>query len=142
MAALIERVLDLQPRLQRALDRSPPEEVSRQLGSVTVHQLEAVACLPPQGASMKQFAELAGISGAAATAIADRMVNQGLVERRDHPGDRRSVWLAPTLSATHALETFRGWQRDYLSTLFARLAPGQLATLVEVLAVLLELESP
>ncbi len=126
-------MLELQPRLQRALEVTIPEEVARQLGSITLHQLQALACLPPEGTTMRHFAEAVGISGAAATALANRMIRQGLAERRDDPADRRTVWLAPTLHAARTLEAFRSWQRDSLSALLDRLDPTQIETFLEVL---------
>lgn len=134
--ALVDRMLELGPRLQHALDLTIPEAVSRQLGSVTMHQLEALACLPPEGTTMRQFAEAVGISGAAATALANRMIRQGLAERRDDPNDRRTVWLAPTIQAVHTLEAFRTWQRNSLSALVERFDASQLATFLEVLGIL------
>jgi DNA-binding MarR family transcriptional regulator len=133
---LVEGMLALQPRLQRVLGLSLPEEVSRQLGSVTLHQLEALACLPPEGTTMRQFADAVGISGAAATALANRMIRQGLAERRDDPNDRRTVWLAPTAHALGTLQAFRGWQRRSMAGMLDRLNSDQVATLLDVLTVL------
>ncbi len=137
----VERMLELGPRLQRALDVKPPEEVVRQLGSVTMHQLEALSCLEPGGTTMRAFANTVGISGAAATALADRMLRQGLAERRDDPSDRRTVWLAPTPKAQRVLDAYRAWQRQAMSVFLERLDPQQTATFLEVLDVLIHLEA-
>ncbi len=134
-------MLELAPRLQRALDVDPPEDVIRQLGAVTLHQLEALSCLQPSGATMRQFASAVGISGAAATALADRMVRQGLAERRDDPSDRRTVWLTPTPKALRSLEAYRAWQRQAMALFLERLDPQQSATFMEVLDVLVGLET-
>ena len=66
----VERLLELQPRLQRALQVQLPSEISARLGSVTPHQLEALGRLPREGTTMRDFANGVGISGAAATAMA------------------------------------------------------------------------
>lgn len=135
---LLDQVLRMQPRLQRTIELTMPSELRSELESVTVHQLGALAYLPPGGANMRQFAEAVGITGAAATALADRMVKQGLVERRYSPEDRRIVWLVPTEKARSLLERYRSWQRQAMNAALTRLDPGQLATFLEVLSVLTE----
>lgn len=134
----VERLLELQPRLQRILEVDLPEAVSGRFGSVTLHQLEALGCLPPEGSTMRQFAASVGISSAAATALADRMLRQGLAERRADPNDRRTVWLAPTAQAFRTLETFRAWQRHSMAGLFERLNASQMASFLEDLGVLVD----
>ncbi|MGB6770806.1 MAG: hypothetical protein WBF51_02215, partial [Candidatus Dormiibacterota bacterium] len=52
----VERLLELQPRLQRALQVQLPSEIAARLGSVTPHQLEALGRLPPEGTTMREFA--------------------------------------------------------------------------------------
>ncbi|MGH7691141.1 MAG: MarR family winged helix-turn-helix transcriptional regulator [Candidatus Dormibacteria bacterium] len=126
----------MQPRIQRVLDTSLPPEISRDLGSVTVHQLEALSCLPPEGVPMRTFAKAVGISGAAATALATRMIGKGLAVRRYDPDDRRTVWLAPTTSAQNLVRSYRQWQRESMSSMLQRLDEGQIMTFLEVLAVL------
>ena len=135
---LLDQVLRMQPRLQRTIELTMPPDLRSELESVTVHQLSALAYLPPEGASMRQFAEAVGITGAAATALADRMVKQGLVERRYSPEDRRIVWLVPTEKARSLLERYRSWQRQAMNAALTRLDPSQLATFLEVLSVLTE----
>ena len=135
---LLDQVLRMQPRLQRTIELTMPADLRAELESVTVHQLSALAYLPPGGASMRQFADAVGITGAAATALADRMVKQGLVERRYNPEDRRIVWLVPTEKARSLLERYRSWQKQAMNSVLNRLEPSQLATFLEVLNVLTE----
>lgn len=129
-------MLAVQPRLQRVLDPSLPPHVSRRLGTVTYHQLEALAFLPAEGTTMRQFAGAVGISGAAATALANRMIKQGLAVRRYDPQDRRKVWLAPTDAARELIQSFRDWQRDSMATVLGGLEADQVATFLEVLTAL------
>jgi DNA-binding MarR family transcriptional regulator len=138
---VVDQMLVLQPKLQRVLESSLPVEVSLELGSVTFHQLEALACLPADGTTMRQFASSVGISGAAATALADRMIKQGLAVRRDDPTDRRTVWLAPTERAVGLLHSFRTWQRTSMSNVLGRLEPKQVAIFLEVLKALVQPEA-
>jgi len=85
---------------------------------------------------MRLFAESVGISGAAATALAARMVAKGLATRRYDPSDRRTVWLAPTEAALDLVRSFRDWQRQSMAATLGRLDESQIVTFLEVLSVL------
>lgn len=132
----VERLLELQPRLQHALQVQLPGEISSRLGSVTPHQLEALGRLPRDGTTMREFASAVGISGAAATALANRMIRGGLAERRYDPHDRRTVWLAPTPDALEALEVVHNWRRQSVAKMLERLDAVQVTSFLEVLSAL------
>lgn len=132
----VERLLELQPRLQRALQVQLPTEISDRLGSVTPHQLEALGRLPRDGTTMREFASAVGISGAAATALANRMIRGGLAERRYDPNDRRTVWLAPTPEALQTLEVVHSWRRQSVAKMLERLDAVQVTSFLEVLSTL------
>jgi DNA-binding MarR family transcriptional regulator len=132
----VERLLELQPRLQRALQVQLPTEIGARLGSVTPHQLEALGRLPRDGTTMREFANAVGISGAAATALANRMIRGGLAERRYDPNDRRTVWLAPTPEALEALEVVHSWRRQSVAKMLERLDAVQVTSFLEVLSTL------
>ncbi len=140
---MVERVLQLQPLLQQTLRIPLPEEVSTSLGTVTPHQLEALGRLPPEGITMHEFADAVGISGAAATALANRMIRQGLARRSYDPTDRRTVWLAPTRQGLETAQAVKEWRRQSLTKMFERLDSAQVTAFVEVLTALaLPLQSP
>ncbi|MGH7643800.1 MAG: MarR family winged helix-turn-helix transcriptional regulator [Candidatus Dormibacteria bacterium] len=140
---VVERVLQLQPLLQQTLRIPLPEEVSTSLGTVTPHQLEALGRLPPEGITMHEFADAVGISGAAATALANRMIRQGLARRSYDPTDRRTVWLAPTRQGLETAQAVKEWRRQSLTKMFERLDSAQVTAFVEVLTALaLPLQSP
>ncbi|HEY6538508.1 MAG TPA: MarR family transcriptional regulator [Candidatus Dormibacteraeota bacterium] len=137
-AEMIERVLELQPALLRALAVPIPESLSARLGTVTPHQIEALGQLPQAGITMRDFAEAVGISGAAATALADRMIRQGLARRQYDEVDRRTVWLAPTTAGLATLEAVREWRRQVVTKMFERLDTAQVVAFLEVLSALTE----
>lgn len=133
---VVEQVLRLQPLLQRTLRVPLPDEISARLGAVTPHQLEALSRLPPAGITMHEFAEAVGISGAAATALANRMIRQGLAKRSYDPSDRRTVWLAPTIKGLETEEAVLEWRRRSVAKVFARLSSAQITAFLEVLGTL------
>lgn len=135
-ADVVERVLQLQPLLQQTLRVPLPDEVSSRLGTVTPHQLEALGRLPPEGITMHEFAEAVGISGAAATALANRMIRQGLAKRSYDPSDRRTVWLAPTTKGLETAEAVQAWRRRSVAQMVERLDAAQVTAFLEVLSAL------
>jgi len=132
----VERLLELQPRLQSALQVQLPSDIAARLGPVTPHQLEALGRLPHEGITMREFAKAVGISGAAATALADRMIRGGLAERRYDPNDRRTVRLAPTPQALETLEVVHSWRRQSVAKMLERLDSVQVTSFLEVLSAL------
>lgn len=85
---------------------------------------------------MHEFAEAVGISGAAATALANRMIRQGLAKRSYDPSDRRTVWLAPTIKGLETEEAVLEWRRRSVAKVFARLSSAQITAFLEVLGTL------
>lgn len=136
MQDLIERLVALQPHLERVLDVRLPPWLRDELGAVTEHQLAALEQLPQGGRTMREFADGVGISGAAATDLADRLVARGLAERREDPADRRTVRLLPTGRGLAIHQACQAWRRQRIATVLRRLTADQLTSLVRILAAL------
>jgi DNA-binding MarR family transcriptional regulator len=85
---------------------------------------------------MHEFAEAVGISGAAATALANRMIRQGLAKRSYDPSDRRTVWLAPTTKGLETAEAVQAWRRRSVAQMVERLDAAQVTAFLEVLSAL------
>ncbi|HVB53031.1 MAG TPA: MarR family transcriptional regulator [Candidatus Acidoferrales bacterium] len=133
---VVERVLRLQPLLEKTLRVPLPDEVNSRLGAVTPHQLEALGRLPREGITMHEFADAVGISGAAATALANRMIRQGLAQRSYDASDRRTVWLAPTTQGLETARAVQEWRRRSVVKMLERLDPAQVTVFLEVLSAL------
>ena len=56
----------------------------------------------------------------------DRLVVEGLLERREVPGDRRKTRLVPTAKAAAMIERGRLLQKDFAARLLAGLSPADL----------------
>lgn len=94
--ALIERLADLQREVSKSLaaHRLPTLVQS----NLTMQQLRLVVGVAVAGpASGQELAARLGVSLGTITGIVDRLVAQGLVERREDPADRRvrRVALSP-----------------------------------------------
>ncbi len=105
--AVAHQILDLFPLMRRRFERDIPHELREEMASVTVHQLEALCSLiDTGGVTMAQLAEKQAIGLSSATALADRLLRQGLAQRTSDPADRRIVRLVPTDTARELVQRF------------------------------------
>lgn len=101
--------------------------LSRQLrhrdpSALTIAKLSALATVVQSGPlSVGQLAEIEGLPSPAATRLADRLEEAGLVERRANPEDRRGIHLVATIRGIELLErraeTGTAWLADRLAAL-------------------------
>jgi DNA-binding MarR family transcriptional regulator len=103
---LLSRLSELWPEIFRhvRVAKSPElgEQIAGELGTVTVHQVEALWALERGPLTMSQLARALKVSESAATALVERLVRHSLVERRSDPRDRRIVMVELSERA-HAL---------------------------------------
>lgn len=92
-------------------------------GSLTMHQLDALAALDERSLTMGELCAELDITESAATALSDRLVSRGLVERCSDPRDRRLVRLCLSQQARDLAKRYRetvyGQARAALSMLGA-----------------------
>jgi len=132
--ALADAFLETLPPLRRAIEARIPEDVREELATVTFHQLEALLCLTEKGGlTMNDLARVQGVSLSSCTALADRLVRHGLVERRTDPADRRVVRLVPTGRALSVVERFRAAKRSGALAALSGLDEEEVTTLVELM---------
>jgi len=139
---LINRLFELKPALERHLRVPLPEELRGELQSVTLHQLEVLGLLKRGGMRMRDLARELEVSEPAATAVADRLVRNGLVQRRSDPADRRTVRLELSDHAATVLGRFEAARREALTDVFEVVTDEQLRALVDVLETLASAPSP
>lgn len=134
--AAVERFLDLRPTVLARMTASVPAELRAECKSITAHQLRALGLLPAGGLTMHELADRLGVSGATASVLADRLVGQGLAERRDDPQDRRVVRLVRTESGSSLAARHRECQRRAVGALLERLSDDQVASWMEIMETL------
>jgi DNA-binding MarR family transcriptional regulator len=133
--AVAEEILAIVPRLRRRFEREFPRELREELSSVTVHQIEALHHLMACGGmTMNELAQAQHIALSSATALADRLLRQGLAQRTSDPGDRRVVRLLPTDAASELVQRFSQAKRRTALRALAALDDGEAATLLALLA--------
>jgi len=129
---LVERFLELRPALARRFAAARSPELRGELGLVTVHQLEVLHGLAGGDVTMSQLARRLDISESAGTALVDRLVARGMVERHPDQGDRRLVRVALSDAARVMTEQYRGLKRDRAAEALSVLSLEDLAALVRI----------
>jgi len=135
---VVTQLLALIPELRRRFQTSLPAELTAELCGGTPHQLEALHMLAQQdgsgrGATMNELARWQHCALSTATALVDRLVQQGLAERVSNPDDRRVVWIVPTDRARVLLGKFVEAKRQMVLAALWNLDDAELDTLVTLL---------
>jgi DNA-binding MarR family transcriptional regulator len=125
---LHERIIGAQRRVFRAMRAGAfPDWAKLDLSMAQLKVLMRVACGLRQ--SLGGVAQDLGISPPTASHLVDRLVRQGLVERREDPEDRRRVLLATTPLGEDLVERLRRAGEERLRGWLERMAPGDVAAL-------------
>jgi DNA-binding MarR family transcriptional regulator len=106
-------------------------------GDLTVPQLRALLHVRRRpGEGLSPLADHLGMSAPAASALVDRLVRAGLVDRAADPAERRRIQLRLTAEGSEQVArshlAVRSWLRDEL----AHLTPAELEQLAGALEVL------
>ncbi len=108
------------------------------VGGLTGRQLNALACIPPGGLTMRQLARSLRIADSRATALADHLVSVGAVCRERDQQDRRVVRVMATDSGSQLATTYRHNLEVSLENLLGQLDPPRLAVVALAMAQLVD----
>lgn len=129
-AELAERARLTLVRLGRQVRREDPPDLS-----ITLYSALTVVAQRGEMA-VGELADAEGLPSSAATRIADKLEEAGLVARRPNPQDRRGVNLAITAEGLRLVEDQRRRGNAWLATRLASLTPSQRQLLADALDVL------
>lgn len=134
-AELTERIFELRTVFKKLFGASVYREMC-DVHSVTIHQLTALGYLKSGSVTMRELARDLDVSESSATAVTDRLVRQGLVERRDDPADRRVVRLALSPEGTALVDRLAIEAAAKTSEMLSVLSDSQLEQLVDIVETL------
>ncbi|MFN8456444.1 MAG: MarR family transcriptional regulator [Anaerolineae bacterium] len=101
---------------------------------VPLSQAYLLRLLDRRGAlTMSDLATALGIKLSGCTALVDRAIEAGWVERRRDLHDRRVVWVEVSLAGEHALNQLRQTRARILARYLTRLQPEEIETLASLL---------
>lgn len=87
----------------------------------------------PEGLTMGELSRRLMVSNGNVTGLIDRLVGEGLVERRPAPGDRRAQMVRLTDDGRAAFDRLAPAHNEWIDGLFAGLDPNELAALHKLL---------
>ncbi len=126
------------PILERAYRATANQAVAK----VGVSQTMAwpLVMIGRQGDGLRpgELAGLVGIEGPSLTRTIDQLVDAGLVERREHPEDRRARTLHLTDAGSEACEKIEVILRDLRNEVYAGVADADIEATLRVFAVVQE----
>jgi DNA-binding MarR family transcriptional regulator len=135
-AGLAERLRLTFVRLGRQLRRDDPP-------GLTITLYSALSTVVDHGElAIGELAEAEGVPASAATRIADRLEEAGLLTRRANPRDRRGVNVASTAEGRRLVADRRQRGNAWLAARLAGLTQEQRQTLADALGVLEAAASP
>ena len=116
-----------------------PESLGAELSAATAHQLEALHMLfdaragGATGVTMNELARMQGCALSSASALADRLLREGLVERASDAADRRVVRLVLTPKGDGFCRQFAEVKRCAALQTLQRLSADEMAALIGLL---------
>jgi DNA-binding MarR family transcriptional regulator len=120
---------------KRVFEVRLPQDLRDDLGGITPHQVEGVLCAmqAEAGITMNDLARGQGVGLSSATALADRLVKQGLADRVSDPSDRRIVRIVPTQRGREVGRSFQNARRRVLLEMLGSLSDEEATLLVTLL---------
>jgi len=114
-------------------------EVRRRLRDafdVTLPRFDLMAQLDkaPNGMTLGELSQRMMVSNGNVTGLAERLVEQGLLDRRASPTDRRAQIVSLTPEGRRVFRTMARTHEDWIADIFAGLAPDDIETLMQLLA--------
>jgi DNA-binding MarR family transcriptional regulator len=102
-------------------------------GSLPRFDLMAQLDRHPGGLKMRELSDRLMVTGGNVTGLTDRLVSEGLVERRDDPGDRRTSTVALTAEGQRQFRTMARAHEAWVAGLFGGLSAAQQHQLFQLL---------
>jgi DNA-binding MarR family transcriptional regulator len=114
-------------------------EVRRRLRDnfeVTLPRFDLMAQLDktPGGMTLGQLSSRMMVSNGNVTGLAERLVAQGLLDRKPSPSDRRAQIVSLTAEGRRAFRTMARAHENWIAEIFAGLTPGEIEQLMRLLA--------
>lgn len=87
----------------------------------------------PDGLKMRELSRLLMVTGGNVTGLADRLAEEGLIERRDDPRDRRAYYVSLTAKGREQFKLMAREHEQWVTSLFAVLSAQELRQLLDLL---------
>jgi len=129
---LVDQLTGLLPAMRRVFEVRLGPEQRAAWRPLTVHQLEALVVLDRSSVTMRELCDELDISDSAGSALSDRLVAAGLVERCSDSRDRRVVRLSMSQQARSMAEQYRSLKHRQVAKVLAVLDARELELLLKI----------
>ncbi len=114
-------------------------EVRRRLREnfdITLPRFDLLAQLDraPDGMTLGELSQRMMVSNGNVTGLSERLVEQGLLDRRASPTDRRAQIVSLTAEGRRMFRTMARTHEDWVADIFSGLSAGEIDTLMTLLA--------
>jgi DNA-binding MarR family transcriptional regulator len=108
----------------------------RETFDVTLPRFDLLAQLDkaPNGMTLGELSKRMMVSNGNVTGLAERLVEQGLLDRRASPNDRRAQIVSLTAEGRRVFRTMARTHEDWIAQLFAGLDAAEIEQLMALLA--------
>jgi DNA-binding MarR family transcriptional regulator len=108
----------------------------RETYDVTLPRFDLMAQLEkyPSGMTLGELSSRLMVTNGNVTGLADRLVEQGLLDRRPSAKDRRAQIVSLTAEGRRAFRAMARAHEDWIAELFAELPPADIDTLMALLS--------
>ena len=132
LEAFADRAMELFSQLSRGMIRHETNYLSK--GVITLPQVWVMRFLSRQReCSMRELADYMKMGVSSVTGMVDRLVKQGLANRRRTEKDRRLVYVALTAKGRTIVKEFLGERRETTLNLFESLSAEERSTYLSIL---------
>lgn len=132
---LIQKIIKMENGINRSVGRHEPEAWMDL--NLTIGQLKSLFFISTVGSTnFRNLAVALGRTPPEVTRIIDRLVEQGLVSRRENPKDRRMLVLKTTEAGKALVDRLKESRLSRMRHIMERLSEDELKTLVQGLAIL------
>jgi len=103
---------------------------------VTLPRFDLMAQLDksPNGMTLGELSQRMMVSNGNVTGLAERLVEQGLLDRRASPNDRRAQLVSLTAEGRRAFRAMARTHEDWIAEIFVDLSPDEIEMLMRLLA--------
>ena len=134
---LIEEILGFSDAMMRLSTRQSVGELLH--SDLTMAQMKVIyylGIIQPDGGTMSELAKVLAVGLSTTTGIIDRLVEQGLVERREDATDRRRVLIQLSVKGWEQSEALNRGYKDPIIAMLKTMSDNDLQQIAQALGIL------
>ncbi len=128
-AVQVEALMEAMRMLQRTMSRLPAIVEAR--FGLAPNRFQAMVAIEDGASRVQDVATMTWASVSAASRTIDALVQDGLVDRRPDPADRRATLLTLTDEGQRRIEDVHAWRTEWMTEAIDGLGPERTAALID-----------